>query len=112
MFAASAGIAGAAPPPDTSTSFYREMLKDSTGRTPLYMTTEPRLDLGPNARLTGFFVDCAMPQQTWEMLNPPAPAGSLPKTVPPSLLPVMPLPPISNPAVQEPDFALLRLSFP
>ena len=112
LFAASVVIAGAAPPQDGSASFHREMLTNSTGRIPLNLIPEPRLDLGPNTRLTGLFVDCAMPRQTWAMLNSSAPAQNLQAPVPPSLLPVTIPRRMNDPAVHEANFALLQLSFP
>ncbi|MDD5138866.1 MAG: hypothetical protein PHY43_01240 [Verrucomicrobiales bacterium] len=113
LFAAGVVIAGAAPVQDESASFYQEMLTNSTARITLEMNAEPQLELGSNLQLTGLFVDCVMPQETWDMLDPSVPSARNPQElVPPSLLPVMPLRPINDPAVHEPDFALLRLSFP
>jgi len=113
LFAASVVIAGAAPVPDApSASVYHERLTNSIAPMTLSIKAEPEFVLGPNTRLTGLFVDCAMPQQTWDMLNPSVPSRNPQQAVPPSLLPVMPLRSISNPAVHEADFAVLRLSFP
>ncbi|HXI68976.1 MAG TPA: hypothetical protein VNN22_01325 [Verrucomicrobiae bacterium] len=112
LFAASFMIAEVAPAQDASMSLHQEMLTNSAASIPLQMETGPKFDLGPNLQLTGLFVDCAMPQQTWNMLDPSLPSLNPAEPVPPSRLPVMPLPPISNPAVHEADFAVLRLSFP
>jgi hypothetical protein len=105
-------IAGVAPAQDASVSFHQEILTNSTAPLILDLSAEPEFVLGPNTQLTGLFVACAMPQQTWNMLDPSVPSRHPQAPVPPSLLPVMPLHPISNPAVHEADFAVLRLSFP
>lgn len=113
LCAVSVVIAGAAPVQDEqSASVYHERLTNSTAPITLSIKAEPEFTLGPNLQLTGLLVDGARPQQTGDMLNPSVPSGNLQKSVPPSLLPVMPLRPISNPAVHEADFAVLRLSFP
>jgi hypothetical protein len=77
------------------------------------MKTEPKFVLGSSTRLTGLFVDLITPQQTWQMLNPSMPVRNLQASAPPYLLPVKAPRPIHDSAVNnEPDFAVLRLSFP
>jgi hypothetical protein len=112
LFAASVLIAGAAPVEDQTASFYQQMLTYSTPRTPLEINAEPELTFGPSLQFDGLLVDCIMPQETWNMLDPSVPVLNAQTPVPPSLLPVLPARPLSNPAVHEANFAVLRLSFP
>ena len=113
LFAASVIIAGAAPVQDEeSASVYQEMLTNAATVITLDIKAEPEFVLGSNARLTGLFVDCLKPQQAWDMLDPSVPSRNPQAPIPPSRLPVLPPHPMSYPAVHEPDFALLRLSFP
>ena len=112
LFATSVAIAGAAPVQDESASFTQEMLTYSNTRIPLEMNAEPVMTLGSNLQLDGLFVDCMMPQETWNMLDPSVPVLNPQPLLPPSLLPVTAPRPLSNPAVHEANFAVLRLSFP
>ncbi len=112
LFAASFMIAGVALAQDKSVSFHQETVTNSTTNITFKLESEPKLQLGPNSELTGLFVDLLRPQETLMMLDPSVPSKNLTSPVPPSLLPVMPLQPLSNPAVHEANFAFLRLSFP
>ena len=83
------------------------------GNTTLEAMMEPQLILGSSTRVTGLYVDCLQPQQTWNMLTASARTRDLPAPIPPYLLPVTaPHPFNSDLAVHEPDFAVLRLSLP
>lgn len=112
LCAASFMIAGVAPAQDASVSFHQETLTNSTFNITLKLEADPKLQWGPNLELTGLFVDLLRPQQTLMMLDPAVPSRNPTQPVPPSLLPVLPLQPLSHPAVHEANFALLRLSFP
>jgi hypothetical protein len=113
LMAAGVLIAGAGPVQDEqSASFHQEMLTNATAPLILDLSAAPKFTLGPNTQLTGLFVDLAMPQQTWTMLDRSVPSQNSQEPVPPSRLPVMPPQPLSNPAVHEANFALVRLSFP
>jgi len=76
------------------------------------MKTEPQVALGSGTHLSGLFIDCVTPRETWGMLNPSVPARDLPEPIPPYLLPVTAPSPINDPTVHQLDFALFRLSFP
>jgi len=113
LFAASVVMSGAAQAQVESALFHEGMPTNSIASITLEMKTEPQLVLGSSMQFTGLFVDCVTPQQTWAMLNPSVPARNPQKPLPPSVLPVKaPSDVNSNLAVHEPDFALLRLSFP
>ena len=74
---------------------------------------EPSLKLGSGVELTGFFIDCLAPWQTWAMLTSSSPAQNPQKLIPPHLLPMKELRPINDLAVNhESHFVLFRLSFP
>ena len=106
------GVATAAGEPllDQSVSFHQEMLTNST--TPLIVEqAEPEFMMGPNTHITGLIVDCAMPLETWDMLNPAVHSPPLEPQIPPSLMPLTPPPRAGDPAVHEANFALLRFSF-
>jgi hypothetical protein len=81
--------------------------------TTLEAMMEPRLILGSSTRVTGLYVDCLQPQQTWNMLTASAVTRVQPESIPPYLLLVTAPHPFNNDlAVHEPDFAVLRLSLP
>ncbi len=74
---------------------------------------EPQLVLGTRTRITGLIVDCALPRQTWTMLNSSSPGRILSKSLPPSMLPVkVPCTFNGNLTVHDADFALIQFSFP
>ena len=75
-------------------------------------TLEPQLPLGGDMYASGLIVDCMTPHFTSIMLNPPPSLRALRVQVSPSRLPVAVPHPINDPAAHEPDFALLRISFP
>jgi hypothetical protein len=102
----------AAPLPDQLVSFSQEMLTYAHQREPQEMNAEPGFKLDSNLQFDGLLVDCFMPQETWNMLDPSVPVLHPQEPVPPSLLPVTAPRSLSNPAVHEADFAVLRLSFP
>jgi hypothetical protein len=78
----------------------------------LEKTPAPHFDLGFRTLVSGLVVDFIEPQQSWDVLNPALSAPALPKPdvlMPP---PVVAPPPISGPEHHEPNFAILRISFP
>ena len=113
LFAASVVMAGTALAQDQSISFDQILQAQSAAGVTWDVKGEPTVTLGPNTRLTGLFVDCFAPQQTWAMLNPSVPSRNLQTPLPTYLLPVTVPRPMSDPAaVHGTDFLLLRLSFP
>ena len=113
VFAASVVMAGTAHGQDKSALFHQGLVTNSIAGITLEMKTEPKFVLGSSTRLTGLFVDLITPQQTWNMLNPSVPVRNLQASAPPYLMPVKAPRPIHDSAVNnEPDFAVLRLSFP
>jgi hypothetical protein len=77
-----------------------------------YTQTAPQLTLGSRKQVTGLMMDCLAPWQTWNMLDPPAPVQAPQIPMPPLLAPVTSPGAVNDLAVHEPDFALIRLSFP
>ncbi len=74
--------------------------------------TEPRLAWGSRKQATGLLVDCLTPRQTWNMLDPKEPAQTRQILVRPLLVPFKTPGAVNDWAVHEPDFAVIRLSFP
>jgi len=113
LLAVSAVWAGAAQVQDEPAVIHQGVFTNfPSANITLDLKTEPQLALDSKTQLTGLVVDCLTPQQTWKMLNPSAPARDLPKPIPQFQQPVAGPAQNHDLAVHEPDFALLRLSFP
>jgi len=85
---------------------------NSATRVVVVAPQQPTLRWSDHTQASGLFVDCAQPWQTWNLLNPAVPARVLPKPdlflPPPAVIPR----PISGTEDHEPNFAVLRFSFP
>jgi hypothetical protein len=75
------------------------------------LNLEPEFRMGNDTRITGLLVDAITPHYTSIMLNPPE-LVTKQEEVPPSLMPVAVPHSMHDPTAHEPDFVLLRLSFP
>jgi hypothetical protein len=114
MLAASALMAGAAPPPAKSSPPDQGLQSYPNASIALDLKPAPQLVLGNETRITGVIVDFAKPEQTWSMWNPALalPARNLQKLSAPAVPPVLAPHDFNDAlAVHEPNFALLRLSF-
>jgi len=113
LFAAGVVMAGTVQAQDKSASFSQIIQTNSNLAFTVDGRREPTLQLGSNTSLSGLFVDCSKPAQTWAMLVPSGPALDPQVAVPPARLPVSVPRSINDPAaVQGADFVILRLSFP
>jgi hypothetical protein len=114
LFAASVGLAVVAPAQETPVSALVEGMQTNYSHAHLSMIAkaEPVVALNSKVKVSGLFVDCVIaPRQTWQALTLPTP--SLQPAVPPQLRPISPPPaPNHDLAVHDPDFAVLRISFP
>jgi len=115
LFAAAVAVSGGvAMAQDASVSLNHAVQAyalNSTSHIKWDMNMEPEFRLGNDTRITGLLVDCITPHYTSIMLNPPVSTVRT-EEIPPSLAPVTIPSSVSNPAAHEPDFVLLRLSFP
>ncbi len=113
MIAASVVLAGAMFAQDKSASIDQSVQLFSKPTITFGLQREPQFMLG-STRVTGLLVDCAMPLQTWAMLNPPVVmrGSQMPMRPPVSVLPLK-APVINNGdlAVHEPDFDFLQFRF-
>ena len=105
-------VATAQDRPDSLDRAIRTYSVNPSGRIFWDANLEPQLALEGNTHVTGLIVDCMTPQYLTIMLNPPATLRDMRTQVPPSLMPVAIPHPMNDPAAHEPDFALLRISFP
>ena len=111
LLAASIVLSGVAEAQDKASLLHQEVsTMGSTARIALEMKAEPMMELGSGTRVSGLFVDLVRPQETWAMLNPSVSASDLSRPTPRFLLPVTAPRTMNDPAVNEPDFVLLRFT--
>lgn len=77
---------------------------------------QPSVPWGDHTQVSGMFIDCVQPRQTWSLLNPEMPAPALPPSQPQAQLqtqvPITPSNRDSDVENRGPNFAILRFSFP
>jgi hypothetical protein len=89
---------------------------NSSSAVTMDVKTQPSVPWADHMQVSGLFIDCVQPRQTWSLLNPATPSPALPPLQSEAQLqtqvPITPSNRDSNVENRGPNFAVLRFSFP